>query len=75
MCASAFDAPRETERRESPVSTRIVFWEVDAQRDFMLPGGKLYVAGAEKLIPNIRRLVQTAIDSRTLIVSSACAHS
>jgi len=24
---------------------RIVLWEVDAQADFMLPGGKLYVPG------------------------------
>jgi nicotinamidase/pyrazinamidase len=54
---------------------RIVFWEVDAQRDFMLPGGKLYVPGAEKIVPNIQHLVRTAIESRTLLVSSACAHS
>ena len=36
---------------------RIVLWEVDTQQDFMLPGGKLYVPGAEKIIPNIDRLV------------------
>jgi nicotinamidase/pyrazinamidase len=54
---------------------RIVFWEVDAQEDFMLPGGKLYVPGAEKLIPNIQRLVQAAVASKTLLVSSACAHT
>ena len=30
---------------------KIVFWEVDTQADFMLPGGKLYVPGAEKTIP------------------------
>jgi nicotinamidase/pyrazinamidase len=54
---------------------RFVFWEVDAQEDFMLPGGKLYVPGAEKLIPNIRRLVQATIATKTLLVSSACAHS
>jgi len=57
------------------VPTRIVFWEVDAQRDFMLPGGRLYVPGAEKIIPNIQRLVKAAVESRTLLVSSACAHS
>jgi nicotinamidase/pyrazinamidase len=54
---------------------RAVFWEVDAQEDFMLPGGKLYVPGAEKLIPNIKRLVEAAVASRTLLVSSACAHA
>lgn len=57
------------------MSGRFVLWEVDAQKDFMLPGGKLYVQGAEKLIPNIRRLVAAAESSGTLLISSACAHS
>jgi nicotinamidase/pyrazinamidase len=51
-----------------------VFWEVDAQADFMLPGGKLYARGAEKLIPNIERLVVAAVDSGSLLVSSGDAH-
>ena len=50
---------------------RIVFWEVDTQQDFMLPGGKLYVPGAEKIIPNITRLVNVAREGRVLLVSSA----
>ena len=54
---------------------KIVFWEVDAQEDFMLPGGKLYVPGAEKIIPNIQRLVDAAREGRVLLVSSACAHT
>jgi nicotinamidase/pyrazinamidase len=54
---------------------RLVFWEVDAQEDFMRSGGKLYVPGAEKLIPQIGRLVQAAIARKTLLVSSACAHA
>jgi nicotinamidase/pyrazinamidase len=53
---------------------RIVFWEVDTQQDFMLPGGKLYVPGAEKIIPNIARLVDVAREGRVLLVSSACRH-
>ena len=52
-----------------------VFWEVDAQRDFMLPGGKLYVPGAEKIIPNIQRLVKAAADAGVFIVSSGDAHT
>ncbi|HEY6467266.1 MAG TPA: isochorismatase family protein, partial [Candidatus Acidoferrales bacterium] len=55
--------------------TRVVFWEVDVQKDFMLPAGKLYVPGAEKITPNIRRLVEAAEASGTLLISSACAHS
>jgi nicotinamidase/pyrazinamidase len=56
-------------------SRKIVFWEVDAQQDFMLPGGKLYVPGAERIIPNIKRLVDGAQKARVLLVSSACAHA
>jgi nicotinamidase/pyrazinamidase len=51
-----------------------VFWEVDVQADFMLPGGKLYAAGAQGLIPHIERLVVAAVDSGSLLVSSADAH-
>jgi len=53
---------------------RIVFWEVDTQQDFMLRGGKLYVPGAEKIIPNIARLVNVAREGRVLLISSACRH-
>jgi nicotinamidase/pyrazinamidase len=51
-----------------------IFWEVDAQADFMLPGGKLYARGAEKRIPNIQRLVTAAVESGSLLVSSGDAH-
>src|SRR3984957_19885022 len=51
-----------------------VFWEVDLQADFMLPGGKLYAPGAEKLIPNIERLVAAAVGSGSLLVSRGDAH-
>ena len=53
---------------------KIVLWEVDAQADFMLPGGKLYVPGAEKIIPNIQRLVHAATDAGVFLVSSGDAH-
>jgi len=55
-------------------STRTIFWEVDTQADFMLPGGKLYVAGAEKLVPNIKRLVDVAREGKVLLISDACRH-
>lgn len=51
-----------------------ILWEVDAQADFMLAGGKLYVPGAEKIIPNINRLVAQARQGRVLLISSADAH-
>lgn len=40
----------------------------------MLPGGKLYVSGAEKIIPKVQRLVKAASDAGVLIVSSGDAH-
>jgi nicotinamidase/pyrazinamidase len=56
------------------VSRDFIFWEVDVQRDFMLPGGKLYVPGAEKLLPNIRRLTDAARQGKVLLVSHGCFH-
>ena len=57
------------------LSRNVVFWEVDAQADFMLPGGKLYVPGAEKLLPNIRRLTDAARQGRVFLVSHGCYHT
>lgn len=56
-------------------SRDVVFWEVDVQADFMLPGGKLYVPGAEKLLPHIRRLTNAAREGRVLLVSHGCFHT
>ena len=56
------------------VSRDVVFWEVDTQADFMLPGGKLYVPGAEKLLPNIRRLTAAAKINEVFLVSHGCFH-
>jgi len=56
-------------------SANTILWCVDAQKDFMLPGGKLYVPGAEKLLPNIRRLVDAAREGRVFLVSHGCFHS
>lgn len=54
---------------------KIIFWEVDTQADFMLPGGKLYVPGAEKLLPNIRKLTDAARQGRVFLVSHGCFHA
>ena len=57
------------------VSRDFIFWEVDTQADFMLPGGKLYVPGAEKLLPNIRRLTDAARQGQVFLVSHGCFHT
>lgn len=41
----------------------------------MLPGGKLYVPGAEKIITNLNRLTSTAARYGIFLVSSVDAHS
>lgn len=54
---------------------KIVLLEVDAQADFMLPEGKLYAPGAEKIIPRIAQLVKAGMETSALIVSSGDAHT
>lgn len=56
-------------------SSNLIFWEVDTQADFMLPGGKLYVPGAERLLPNLRRLTDVARQGRVFLVSHGCYHA
>ena len=57
------------------VSRDYILWEVDMQRDFVLPGGKLYVPGAEKLLANIRRLTDAARQGRVFLVSHGDFHA
>jgi nicotinamidase/pyrazinamidase len=64
-----------TVTRHGMLSRNVVFWEVDTQADFMLPGGKLYVCGAERLLPNIRKLTNLAREGRVFLVSHGCYHS
>src|ERR1035438_1333839 len=61
--------------RSAMVSQDFIFWEVDVQADFMLPGGNLYVPGAEKLLPNIRRLTDAARQGQVFLVSHGCFHT
>ena len=55
-------------------SRDFIFWEVDVQADFMLPGGKLYVPGAENLLPNIRKLTDAARRNEVFLVSHGDFH-
>lgn len=55
--------------------SRVALWEVDTQADFMLHGGKLYVPGAEKRIPNMRRLLDAAASVGIFVISSTDQHA
>ena len=57
------------------LSRSAIFWDVDTQADFMLPGGKLYVPGAEKLISNLDRLTDAARDDLVMIIGDVCVHA
>ncbi len=52
----------------------MLFWDVDTQVDFMDPNGKLYVPGAESIVPQLRRLTDWAGAHGVLVIASACAH-
>ena len=54
--------------------TRVIFWDVDTQHDFMKADGKLYVPDAEQLIPNLKRLTDYAHDHGVPIIASADDH-
>jgi nicotinamidase/pyrazinamidase len=52
----------------------LIFWDVDTQADFMLPEGKLYVPGAETIIPTLAKLTNWAAQRDVLVVASTDAH-
>jgi nicotinamidase/pyrazinamidase len=37
-----------------------IFWDVDTQFDFIMPEGRLYIPGAERIIPNLEALTRHA---------------
>ena len=52
----------------------MILWDVDTQIDFMLPEGKLYVPGAERTAPAMKRLVDAARAAGLVHVASADDH-
>ena len=57
------------------MKAEIVFMDVDTQVDFMLPTGRLYVPGAEQLIPSLAKLITWAGQHDIPVLSTADAHS
>ena len=56
------------------MSSRVLFWDVDTQVDFMHPDGKLYVPDAASLVPNLQALTEYAHAAGIRIVASADDH-
>jgi len=54
---------------------KTVFFDIDTQIDFLFPAGALYVPGAERLLPALRRLNQYAAAHGIPVVSTMDAHS
>ena len=54
---------------------QILFWSVDCQKDFMLPSGKLYVKGAEEIVPNLNTLTKLAKECKIKVVSTGDYHT
>jgi nicotinamidase/pyrazinamidase len=51
-----------------------IFFDVDTQNDFMNPDGALYVPGAEKLKPNLKKLAKYAIANKITVFGSYDYH-
>lgn len=61
--------------KNTAMNESLVFLDVDTQVDFMLPSGSLYVPDAEKIIPNLKKLVACAREHHIPVLSSADAHA
>jgi nicotinamidase/pyrazinamidase len=54
---------------------KTLFWDVDTQYDFLMPDGRLYVPGADQIIPAISDLRAMALDGGCSIIASTDWHS
>ncbi|MFQ6040341.1 MAG: cysteine hydrolase family protein [Candidatus Poribacteria bacterium] len=55
--------------------SRVIFWDVDTQYDFMMEAGNLYVPDAESIIPNLEKLTQYARTHSIPIIGSVDEHT
>src|SRR3989338_2328377 len=53
---------------------KTIFWDVDTQYDFMVPGGKLFVPDANKIYENLKKITEYARNFSFQIVGSMDDH-
>ena len=56
------------------MSVKALFFDVDTQHDFIDPDGKMAVPNARRIVANLRRLTEFAVEHHIPIVASADAH-
>jgi nicotinamidase/pyrazinamidase len=52
-----------------------IFWDVDTQHDFVMPDGKLYIKGAETILPRLKALTDFARERGIAILGSVDFHT
>jgi len=53
---------------------KIIFWNVDTQKDFMNTDGALYVKGAETIKPNLKKLTDFAEENNITVINTQDHH-
>ena len=56
------------------INEGILFWNVDTQIDFIDPTGKLYVKGAEKLKPILKKITDFATTNHIRVINTCDFH-
>ncbi len=52
-----------------------VFVDIDTQRDFLEPGGALFIPGSLEIVSNLARLSSFAKEHQIPVLATACAHT
>jgi nicotinamidase/pyrazinamidase len=52
-----------------------IFYDINTQRDFILPDGKFHIPGAEKMVPAWKVITDLARDQKVQIVCSVDCHT